>query len=56
MNIFNHSIFELNLEVCQIPFSQIINQQSYISALDQMVYKLYGLSEEEIKIVEGGEK
>lgn len=57
MNIFNHSIFELNIEVYQSPFLQVINQQADTSALkaeiDQMVYELYGLSEEEIEIVEG---
>jgi len=30
--------------------------KEYERQIDQMVYKLYGLTEEEIKIVEGNEK
>lgn len=58
MKKFSQYSLELNLRVNRILSNKKENPQADTSTLeaeiDQMVYKLYGLSEEEIGIVEGG--
>ena len=45
------------LKIKTIAITQkIAKVKEYERRIDQMVYKLYGLTEEEIKIVEGGNK